>query len=207
MKSSSKFITLEGIEGSGKSTNLQAINKVLKQNHIKSIYTREPGGSLIGEKLREILLDVEAVLSNEVELLLMLADRKDHVDKVILPNLKKGLWVISDRYMDSSLAYQGGGREMDIEELLLISSPMNLPAPDLTLLFDLPVELAIKRMKVRGSLDRFEKEEYEFHKKVRNSYLDLAKQFPERIKIIDSSKKIEEVTLEVENLVLQLVNQ
>ena len=84
---------------------------------------------------------------------------------------------------------------------------MNLPAPDLTLLFDLPVELAIKRMKVRGSLDRFEKEEYEFHKKVRNSYLDLAKQFPERIKIIDSSKKIEEVTLEVENLVLQLVNQ
>ena len=112
----------------------------------------------------------------------MLADRKDHVEKIILPNLEKGNWVVSDRFMDSSIAYQGGGRQLDKKFIISLTKYLNLPQPNLTLLFDLPVEISLSRVKARGDLDRFEKEELEFHKRIRSAYLDLAKSNNNRFK-------------------------
>jgi len=192
-----KFISLEGIEGSGKSSNIEAINSFMELRKFSFINTREPGASLLGKKLREILLNVDTKISPEVEMLLMLADRKDHVETIIKPSLLDDIWVISDRYMDSTIAYQGGGREIDIEKIIANSKLLNLPEPSLTLLFDLPVVTALNRAKLRGTLDRFEKEPLEFHQRIRDAYLDLSRQFPKRIKIIDSSKAPEEVKAQV----------
>ena len=185
-----KFITLEGIESSGKSTSIKTINKVLDTKLINYINTREPGGSPLGKRLRKFLLNPNSKISNEVELLLMLADRKDHVEKIILPHLSKNTWVISDRYMDSTLAYQGGGRELSSKDIELVASFLNIPSPNLTLLFDLPVEIALDRAYKRGSLDRFEQEDIDFHKRIREKYLELAKKFPQRIKVLDTSKEV-----------------
>jgi len=199
-----KFITLEGIEGSGKTSSLESITDLFDKKNISYIVTREPGGSSIGKELRAILLDPDTDISPEVELLLMLSDRKDHVEKTILPNLKKGNWVVSDRFMDSSIAYQGGGRQLEEKLIASLVEHLNLPQPDLTLLFDLPVETSLSRVKARGELDRFEKEKLEFHERIRNAYLDLAMKNNDRIKIINSSLEIElmhsNVILEIEKL-------
>ena len=202
-----KFITLEGIEGSGKTSSLKSITDLLDKKNISYVVTREPGGSSIGKELRAILLDPETEISPEVELMLMLSDRKDHVEKIILPNLEKGNWVVSDRFMDSSIAYQGGGRQLGKKLIISLSEYLNLPQPDLTLLFDLPVETSLSRVKARGELDRFEKEELEFHKRIRNTYLDLAKNNSNRIKIIDSSKKIESMLNNVKQAIEKLFNE
>jgi len=202
-----KFITLEGIEGSGKTSSLKSITDLLDKKSISYIVTREPGGSSIGKELRAILLDPDTEISPEVELMLMLSDRKDHVEKIILPNLEKGYWVISDRFMDSSIAYQGGGRQLDKKLIISLTDYLNLPQPDLTLLFDLPVEVSLSRVKARGELDRFEKEELEFHKRIRNTYLDLAKNNSNRIKIIDSSKKIEPMLNNVKQAIEKLFSE
>ena len=202
-----KFITLEGIEGSGKTSSLKSITDLLDKKSISYIVTREPGGSSIGKELRAILLDPDTEISPEVELMLMLSDRKDHVEKIILPNLEKGYWVISDRFMDSSIAYQGGGRQLDKKLIISLTDYLNLPQPDLTLLFDLPVEVSLSRVKARGELDRFEKEELEFHKRIRNTYLDLAKNNSNRIKIIDSSKKIESMLNNVKQAIQKLFSE
>jgi len=202
-----KFITLEGIEGSGKTSSLKSITDLLDKKNISYIVTREPGGSSIGKELRTILLDPDTEISPEVELMLMLSDRKDHVEKIILPNLEKGNWVISDRFMDSSIAYQGGGRQLDKKLIISLTDYLNLPQPDLTLLFDLPVEISLSRVKARGELDRFEKEELEFHKRIRNTYLDLAKNNSNRIKIIDSSKKIESMLNNVKQAIEKLFSE
>ena len=202
-----KFITLEGIEGSGKTSSLKGITDLLDKKNISYIVTREPGGSSIGKELRTILLDPDTEISPEVELMLMLSDRKDHVEKIILPNLEKGYWVISDRFMDSSIAYQGGGRQLDKKLIISLTDYLNLPQPDLTLLFDLPVEISLSRVKARGELDRFEKEELEFHKRIRNTYLDLAKNNSNRIKIIDSSKKIESMLNNVKQAIEKLFSE
>jgi len=202
-----KFITLEGIEGSGKTSSLKGITDLLDKKNISYIVTREPGGSSIGKELRTILLDPDTEISPEVELMLMLSDRKDHVEKVILPNLEKGYWVISDRFMDSSIAYQGGGRQLDKKLIISLTDYLNLPQPDLTLLFDLPVEISLSRVKARGELDRFEKEELEFHKRIRNTYLELAKNNSNRIKIIDSSKKIESMLNNVKQAIEKLFRE
>ena len=202
-----KFITLEGIEGSGKTSSLKSITDLLDKKNISYVVTREPGGSSIGKELRAILLDPETEISPEVELLLMLSDRKDHVEKIILPNLEKGNWVVSDRFMDSSIAYQGGGRQLGKKLIISLAEYLNLPQPDLTLLFDLPVETSLSRVKARGELDRFEKEELEFHKRIRNTYLDLAKNNSNRIKIIDSSKKIESMLNNVRQAIEKLFNE
>ena len=203
----SKFITLEGIEGSGKTSSLKSITDLLDKKNISYVVTREPGGSSIGKELRAILLDPETEISPEVELMLMLSDRKDHVEKIILPNLEKGNWVVSDRFMDSSIAYQGGGRQLGKKLIISLSEYLNLPQPDLTLLFDLPVETSLSRVKARGELDRFEKEELEFHKRIRNTYLDLAKNNSNRIKIIDSSEKIESMLNNVKQAIEKLFNE
>ena len=202
-----KFITLEGIEGSGKTSSIKSITDLLDKRNISYIVTREPGGSSIGKELRAILLHPDTEISPEVELMLMLSDRKDHVEKIILPNLEKGNWVVSDRFMDSSIAYQGGGRQLGKKLIISLAEYLNLPQPDLTLLFDLPVETSLSRVKARGELDRFEKEELEFHKRIRNTYLDLATNNSNRIKIIDSSQKIESMLNNVKQAIEKLFNE
>ena len=199
-----RFITLEGIEGSCKTTSIKSINNLLEQKKIDYINTREPGESSIGEELRGILLDPNTDISSEVELLLMLADRKDHVEKTILPNLLNNTWVISDRFMDSSIAYQGGGRQLNLNMIDSLAIHLDLPQPNLTLLFDLPVEVSLERTKKRGELDRFEKEDIEFHNRIRVAYLELAKHHPERIKVIDGSQNLEKVQAEVVRTIQKL---
>ena len=199
-----KFITLEGIEGSGKTSSIKSITNLLDEKGISYVVTREPGGSSIGSELRSILLDPQTNISSEVELMLMLADRKDHVEQVILPNQKKGNWVISDRFMDSSFAYQGGGRKLDTKMINSFSRNLNLPIPDLTLLFDVPVEISLSRVKARGELDRFEQEEIDFHNRIREAYLELAERNVKRIQIIDSSQAIEDMLKSVEEKINNL---
>ena len=200
-----RFISLEGIEGSGKTTSLQTINKILDKQSIEHINTREPGGSSIGNELRELLLNKKTTISSEVELLLMLADRKAHVDKVIRPNLNKGTWVVTDRFMDSTMAYQGGGRGLEISKIELIAGALELPVPTLTLLFDLPVNLAFQRIADRENLDRFESEPIDFHNKIREAYLRLAEKNKDRIVIIDSSKSLKEVSAQVKKAINQIL--
>ena len=199
-----KFITLEGTEGSGKTSSIKSITKFLDHKNTSYVVTREPGGSSIGSELRSILLNTNTEISSEVELMLMLADRKDHVEKVILPNLEAGNWVISDRFMDSSFAYQGGGRKLDTKMINSFSRNLNLPIPDLTLLFDVPVEISLSRVKARGELDRFEQEEIDFHNRIREAYLELAEQNVNRIQIIDSSQAIEDMLKSVEDKIKNL---
>ena len=200
-----KFITLEGIEGSGKSSNLEIIKPILDQYKIDYVVTREPGGGPLGSHLRKLLLDKDQNISPSVEMLLMMADRRDHVDNLINPNLDKGIWVISDRYLDSTIAYQGGGRQLDIDLITSLSASLKLPTPDLTLLFDLPVDVALERAKERSELDRFEREPKDFHSRIRESYLELASA-NHRIKTIDSSKDFESVSLQVENYLTEFLN-
>ena len=200
-----KFITLEGIEGSGKSTNLVTIKSILDQYQIDYVFTREPGGGPLGPHLRKLLLDKDQSISPSVEMLLMMADRRDHVDNLINPNLDKGIWVISDRYLDSTIAYQGGGRQLDINLITSLSASLKLPTPDFTLLFDLPVDVALERAKERSELDRFEREPKDFHSRIRESYLELAST-NQRIKTIDSSKDFESVSLQVEKYLTEFLN-
>jgi len=200
-----KFITLEGIEGSGKSTNLVTIKSILDQYKIDYVLTREPGGGPLGPHLRKLLLDKDQSISPSVEMLLMMADRRDHVDNLINPNLDKGIWVISDRYLDSTIAYQGGGRQLDIDLITSLSASLKLPTPDFTLLFDLPVDVALERAKERSELDRFEREPQDFHSRIRESYLELAST-NHRIKTIDSSKDFESVSLQVEKYLTEFLN-
>ena len=201
-----KFITLEGIEGSGKSTNLNVIKQILDKNQISYVVTREPGGGPLGPNLREILLDKSNNISSSVEMLLMMADRKDHVDNVINLNLEKGKWVISDRYLDSTIAYQGGGRQLDVNLITFLSTELHLPTPDLTLLFDLPVHEALERAKERSELDRFESEPEDFHNRIRDSYLEQASK-NDRFKIVNSSKDIESVAEQVKNYVNEFLDE
>ena len=200
-----KFITLEGIEGSGKSTNLESIKSVLDQKKIEYVITREPGGGPLGSHLRKLLLDKDRSISPSVEMLLMMADRKDHVDNLINPNLNKGICVISDRYLDSTIAYQGGGRQLDTDLINSLSVTLKLPTPDLTLLFDLPVDVALQRAAERSELDRFEREPEDFHSRIRDSYLELASN-NHRIKTVDSSKDTKLVSKQVEKYLSEFLN-
>jgi len=202
-----KFITLEGIEGSGKSTSLKDISHTLDQKSIDYIVTKEPGSGSLGKDLRSLLLNNDNKISGQVELLLMMADRKNHLESLVIPNLNNGNWVISDRYLDSTYAYQGGGREMDFALIDELSNTLNLPAPDLTILFDLPVEIALERAKQRANLDRFEKEPIDFHNRIRNIYKSRAMEDPKRIKIVDSSVSFQEVKDQVVCIVSQFLNE
>ena len=201
-----KFITLEGIEGSGKSSNLECISNILEEYSIEFIVTKEPGGGPLGEDLRSTLLNKNTVISSEAELLLMMADRKDHIDNLITPNLQKGIWVLSDRYLDSTYAYQGGGRKIDrslIDELAVF---LDLPKPDLTLLFDLSPEIALRRATERSPLDRFESEPIDFHSRIRETYLEIAGFESGRFKIIDSSLEFEAVRKQVSTIIYDFIN-
>ena len=201
-----KFITLEGIEGSGKTSNLDCISNILEEHSIEFIVTKEPGGGLIGKDLRSILLNKNSLISPETELLLMLADRKDHLDNLIIPNLQKGVWVLSDRYLDSTYAYQGGGREIERSLIDYLMDFLDIPKPDLTLLFDLSPEIALKRAIERSSLDRFESESIDFHSRIRETYLEIAKSESGRFKIIDSSVGFEAVRKQVSSIIFDFIN-
>ena len=200
-----KFITLEGIEGSGKSTSLDTISNILDTLNIEFIITKEPGGCPLGKDLRKILLDKKTSISPEVELLLMMADRKNHIDNIVEPCLEKGVWVISDRYLDSSYAYQGGGRQIDTSKIDLLTELLKLPTPDLTILFDLSPEIALQRAKNRSELDRFESEPIDFHQRIREAYLNLANDNVERYVVIDASKDIQNVKDQVQKKVNQFI--
>ena len=200
------FITLEGIEGSGKSTSLETITKTLSDHNINFILTKEPGGGPLGQGLRTLLLDKSSRISPDTELLLMMADRKDHIDNYVIPNLEKGIWIISDRYLDSTYAYQGGGRQIDTSKIDKLVSLLDLPIPDLTILFDLAPSIALKRAQKRSALDRFESEPIDFHERIRSTYLSLSELHSERFKLVDSSKEIIEVQDQVKKILLDYLN-
>ena len=194
---SGKFITLEGPEGSGKSTQAKTLIRRLAGCGIEAVYTREPGGTAIGEAIRNILQHNQAgeAPCERAELLLFEASRNQLVEKVIRPHLEKGKWVICDRFMDSTTAYQGYGRGLPVEEIQAINRfSANGIVPDLTLLLDLDVATGFERITQRylalgESADRFEKEDRSFHERIRAGYLKLAKEDPKRFRIINAAKK------------------
>lgn len=204
-----RFITLEGGEGAGKSTNLDYIQRRLEAAGVLVQVTREPGGSPLGEKVREILLNPEhAAMSSDAELLLMFAARAQHLQQVILPVLGKGGWVLCDRFTDATYAYQGGGRGIDAGRIRLLEDWVQQGfQPDMTLLFDLPVELGMKRAGKRGALDRFEQEQKAFFEQVRAAYLDRAGQDPERFRIIDAGQELLAVQQQLDDVIEELIGE
>lgn len=204
---SGKFITLEGIDGAGKSTQLAWIVGLLQRAELQPVVTREPGGTALGERVRALLLDKSMIMHAETEALLMFAARREHLDKVILPALQLGQWVISDRFTDASFAYQGGGRGLDNAKLGILEQwVQGALQPDLTLYFDVPVEIGQQRVSQIKDADRFEQEQADFFQRVRSAYLDRARQFPGRIHIIDSSRPLAEVKAAVEQTVQRLLH-
>lgn len=201
-----KFITLEGIDGAGKSTQLAWIVELLQRAGLQPVVTREPGGTALGERLRALLLDKSMAMHAETEALLMFAARREHLDKVILPALQQGRWVISDRFTDASFAYQGGGRGLDQAKLDILEQwVQGAVQPDLTLYFDVPIEVGQQRVNRIKEVDRFEQEQAAFFQRVRNAYLDRAQQFPGRIQVIDGSRPLTEVRAAVEQTVQRLL--
>ncbi|KZY34242.1 MULTISPECIES: dTMP kinase [unclassified Oleiphilus] len=189
------FITIEGGEGVGKSTNIAFIQEALASKGIESIITREPGGTHLAEEIREVLIkNREETVASETELLLMFAARAQHLHQKILPALEKGVWVISDRFTDATYAYQSGGRGVPSEKVALLENFVQGDVrPDLTLLLDAPIEVGMARAKNRGALDRFEEEQAEFFNNVRDNYLARAEAEPKRFKIVDATQSLEEV--------------
>lgn len=194
-----KFITVEGGEGAGKSTNLDFIYQYLKSVGNKIVLTREPGGTPVGEKIREVLLDKkQSDLGNDTELLLMFAARAQHIEQVIRPALNNGEWVLCDRFTDATYAYQGGGRGITDERIKTLENwVQGSLKPDLTFLLDLPVEDGLLRANKRSEPDRFEQEQHEFFNRVRNAYLNMAKTNPGRYRIVDASISLEKVQQQI----------
>lgn len=190
-----KLITLEGSEGAGKSTCIDNLSKYLTTQGKEVVVTREPGGTVVGEQLREILLHQgSGTLSPETELLMMFAARAEHFVSVIEPALNKGQWVLSDRFVDASYAYQGGGRGIPAEKIRVLEQwLLEGFQADLVLVLDLPVEEGLKRVNKRGVKDRFEQEEMAFFRRVREVYLARARQNPTRIRVVDAAMTQEKV--------------
>ncbi len=195
---SSAFVTLEGIEGVGKSTNLGYLEQLLVAAGQKVVVTREPGGTRLGEQIRRWVLEgTHSKLSAEVEALLMFTARAQHLDEVIRPALADGAWVLCDRFTDATIAYQGGGRGAAVELLEQLKRVVQRDLePDLTLLFDAPVEVGLQRIADRVH-DHFEREDRAFFDRVRTAYLELAERYPERIKRIDAAQPLETVKQEL----------
>ncbi len=194
-----KFITFEGIDGAGKSTHLAWAADFLRGRGISLIVAREPGGTILGEQLREMLLDGGHRIHPETETLMMFTARRQHLEDVIRPALQRGDWVLCDRFTDASFAYQGGGRGVARSKLEALERWVHPDLqPDLTLLFDISVELGRSRVARVKSPDRFEREDAEFFSRVRNAYLERAQQCPDRIVTIDASKPIADIQREIE---------
>ena len=201
------FISFEGIEGSGKSTLLRNLQKYYLKKDIEILFTKEPGGTDLGKDIRDILLNPTSLISPEAELLLLMADRIEHVKTRINPNLKKNKIIFCDRYIDSTIAYQGKGRNLSEDKIKELINILNLPIPDLTILLDLPVEDGLLRAKKRNEFDRFEKEDINFHKSIRKSYLDLQKKEPKRIFLFDSSISENKLFENVLNLIEKKIHE
>jgi dTMP kinase len=186
-----KFLSFEGIDGAGKSTHIGFVADFLAARGKTVVSSREPGGTAVGEKLRELLLHEKMDL--ETEALLMFASRREHIAQVIAPGLARGDWVLSDRFTDASFAYQGGGRGLDRAKLEALEHWVHPQLqPDLTLLFDVPLDVARTRLDATRTLDKFEREQADFFSACRNEYLRRAAQFPDRIVVIDSTRSIDE---------------
>ncbi|HJW56174.1 MAG TPA: dTMP kinase [Burkholderiaceae bacterium] len=198
-----KFITFEGIDGAGKSTHLAFAANWLHDRGKTVITTREPGGTVLGEKLRELLLHEKMHL--ETEALLMFAARREHLAQVIEPALMRGDVVISDRFTDATFAYQGGGRKLDLEKLAILEKWVHPHLqPDLTLLFDVPLDVARMRLDASRALDKFEQEREDFFAATRAEYLRRAAQFPERFRIIDSTQSIDKTRKLIEEILVTI---
>lgn len=190
------FITLEGADGCGKTTQLNLLKEYLTSKGYEIVVTREPGGKGLGEKLREILLNYDGEVSDRCEAFLYLADRAQNIDTIIKPAINSGKIVLCDRHTDSSVAYQGYGREQNIENINMLNElAVNGVHPDLTIVFDIDTETSMAR--VGAEKDRLESAGIEFHKRVRNGYLEIAKKNPQRIKVVDASQTIEDVQRDV----------
>jgi len=200
-----RFITMEGGEGAGKSTMMDRVADWLENAGHRVIRTREPGGTDLAEKLREILLDRNNIsLSGRAELLLMFAARAQHLEELIRPALVRGDWVLCDRFTDATWAYQGGGRGLPRDEIGSLETLVHGDLqPDLTLLLDLPVELGMKRAARRSQADRFEQESTLFFERVRNAYLERAEAAPERFAIINAASNMEEVWSQIKSVLHQ----
>ncbi len=204
------FITVEGADGAGKTTQIDYIESWLQQRNIDVVRTREPGGTGLGELLREILLNrSEVSISNDAELLLIFAARQQHLDEVIIPALGNGKWVLSDRFTDATYAYQGGGRGISEQRILNLEQwVQGVLRPDLTLMFDVEVELGISRSHSRGQeRDRFEMQMTDFKRAVRKSYLARAEKYPDRIKLVDASASIQCVQKHLNRLLDEFIDQ
>ncbi len=190
------FITFEGIDGCGKSSQIELAAKYLQSKGIDYIKTRDPGGTSLGKKIREILLNYDGDIADMCELFLYLADRAQHIEEKILPALNEGKIVLCDRYVDSTVAYQGYARGLDKEKILELNNIVaKALMPDLTFIFDVSLEVSAAR--VGEKKDRLESEGSEFHKNVRKGFLELAEKFGDRIRVIDAERSIEEIAADV----------
>jgi dTMP kinase len=196
------FITVEGIEGAGKSSNIAFTESLLRSHGHDVLLTREPGGTPLGEELRELLLGHRHDGMHDLtELLLMFAARAEHLHGKILPALESGKWVICDRFTDATYAYQGGGRQLDTSAIVTLENLVQgSTRPDLTLLLDLPVETGLARAAKRSEPDRFERQKLEFFQRVRQGYLEIARQQPARVKVVDASLELDQVQQQISDI-------
>ena len=198
------FITFEGADGCGKTTQMRLLADYLKTQGLEVVLTREPGGKGLGEKVREILLNYDGEVSDRCESFLFLADRAQNIDIIVNPAVEQGKIVLCDRHIDSTVAYQGYGRGLDLDRIKMLNNlATNGRKPDLTIVFDIDVETSMKR--VGSEKDRMESAGIEFHNKVRNGYLEIAKEEPDRIKVVDACKTIEEVFEEVKEIIKNIM--
>ncbi|MBL3528871.1 MAG: dTMP kinase [gamma proteobacterium endosymbiont of Lamellibrachia anaximandri] len=202
-RNSGRFITVEGGEGAGKSSNLSFIQGVLEAAGKTVLFTREPGGTPLGEEIRELLLGHKHTgMADDTELLLMFAARAEHIHQKILPVLSEGTWVLCDRFTDASYAYQGAGRGLGRERIAALEAFVQGDLrPDLTLLLDLPVEIGLARAGARSEPDRFEREQKRFFEAVRQGYLEIAAREPERVRVIDASQSLEDVQSQIARVI------
>lgn len=195
-----KFITLEGMDGAGKSTHIPTIIAALKARDNEVVSTREPGGTALGERLRELLLHEN--MHPETETLLMFAARREHIATIIAPALARGAYVLSDRFTDATYAYQCGAKGVSAAKIQLLEQWVQADLqPDLTLLFDVPVEVSIQRLATVRSLDKFEREDADFFARIRQAYLQRAQQNPARFRVIDANRPLEIVKQSVEEII------
>jgi dTMP kinase len=198
-----KFITLEGMDGAGKSTHIPNIIALLKARGFEVISTREPGGTSLGEHLRELLLHES--MNPETETLLMFAARREHIAQVIEPALARGAYVLSDRFTDATFAYQSAGKGVQSSKIRALEAWVQEGLqPDLTLLFDVPVSVSVQRLASARAPDKFERESQDFFEKIRTSYLERASEYPARFQIIDANRPLAEVESSVKEVILSI---